>query len=184
MFEASQTAIDGVKLLRFVARQDERGYFAEVCSERSLAEAGIHDRFVADNQIFNRKANVVRGLHFQLPPYAQAKLVRVTRGRIYDVAVDLRPTSTTFGCHVGAILSAAGFDCLYLPEGFAHGFCTLEDEVEVQYKVSCLPASGFERGVLWNDLRLAIAWPLSGEPIIAQRDRSWPRWDELELVQA
>lgn len=174
MFEVEPTAIDAVKRLRFAAKIDHRGYFAQVCSDRSLAACGIGSRFVADNQVLGLKANVLRGLHFQPPPFAQAKLVRVTRGSIFDVAVDLRVQSPTFGEHVGVRLGADAFEWLYVPEGFAHGFCTLEDDVEVQYKVTRLPEPGHELGVAWNDEELAIDWPLTGEPVLADRDKAFP----------
>ena len=179
MFEVETTAIEAVKLLRFSRQDDRRGHVTEACSERSLAAAGINARFVVDRQIFNRHANVVRGLHFQHAPYAQAKMIRVTQGSILDVALDLRPASPTFGQHVAARLSASTCNWLFMPEGFAHGFCSLEDEVEVQYKLSRDSEPGHECGVLWNDPGLAIDWQLTGAPVLAERDQAFATLSEL-----
>lgn len=174
MIEVIDTAIDAVKLVQPTRAADHRGFLSEVWGEQALREAGIDVRFVSENQVLNLKANVLRGLHFQLPPFEQAKLLRVTRGRIYDVAVDLRPGSPSFGQHVGALLDAEEGRQLYVPEGFAHGFCTLEDASEVHYLLSCPARISHARGIAWNDPELAIQWRLDAEPILAQRDREHP----------
>jgi len=182
MFKVTSLAIEAVKLLTPSMRSDHRGCFAEVYNERDLVSVGVCEHFVVDNHVVNVKANVLRGLHFQPPPFAQAKLIRVTRGRIFDVAVDIRPDSSTFGKHVGVILSSEQLNLLYVPEGFAHGFCAIEDGTEVHYKVSRYPESGMDKGIRWDDARLAIAWPLTGNPILAERDTQHPMLAEYEAT--
>ncbi len=166
----------------FITKQfyDQRGTFSETYNKRFLAKMGIDVEFVQDNQSWSRKAGTIRGLHFQIPPHAQAKLVRVLRGRILDVAVDIRKGSPTFGQYLAVELSAENRRQLFIPEGFAHGFCTLEDDTEVLYKVSDYYAPDCERGLLFDDPALAIPWPVSREQaIITDRDLSFPPLAEL-----
>ncbi|RAK59643.1 dTDP-4-dehydrorhamnose 3,5-epimerase [Phenylobacterium hankyongense] len=158
---------------------DARGWFAETWSRRSLAEAGVDADFVQDNQAYNARKGTVRGLHFQQAPHPQAKLVRVVRGAIYDVAVDVRPGSPTFGRWVGAELTAAGGEQLFVPRGFAHGYCTLTDDCELFYKVDGLYAPQTEGGVAWNDPDLAIDWPLAGEPVLSDKDQALPTLKDM-----
>ncbi|MDB5466497.1 MAG: rfbC [Phenylobacterium sp.] len=153
---------------------DARGWFAETWSRRSLAEAGVEADFLQDNQAYNARKGTVRGLHFQQAPHPQAKLVRVVRGAIYDVAVDVRPGSPSFGRWVGAQLTAEGGEQLFVPRGFAHGYCTLTDDCELLYKVDGLYAPQTEGGVLWNDPDLAIDWPLAGEAVLSDKDKLLP----------
>ncbi len=153
--------------------QDPRGFFSETYSRRALAEAGIDTEFVQDNHSLSVPRGTLRGLHFQAPPAAQAKLVRVVRGAIFDVAVDIRAGSPSYGRHVSCRLSAKEWNQLYVPVGFAHGFCTLEPDTEVIYKVSGYYAPEHDRGLLWNDPALAIDWPVS-EPLLSEKDRSHP----------
>lgn len=154
---------------------DERGFFSETYSRRSLADAGIVDEFVQDNHSLSSPVGTVRGLHYQLPPFAQAKLVRVTRGAILDVAVDIRRGSPTFGQHVAATISAAAWNQIYVPAGFAHGFCTLEPDTEVVYKVTAYYSRAHDRGIGWNDPRLEIAWPVdSASALLSDKDRNQP----------
>ena len=138
---------------------DDRGWFSETFHERRLHEIGITCRFVQDNQSSSKRAGTLRGLHFQVPPAAQAKLVSVLRGRILDVAVDVRRGSPTFGKHVSTELSAESGRQVYIPAGFAHGFLTLEDDVVVMYKVSDYYAPAHDSGIRWNDPDLAFPWP-------------------------
>lgn len=174
------TLIPGVRLLRPARFGDGRGFFSETYSRRALAASGIRREFVQDNHSLSGPRGVVRGLHFQVPPAAQAKLVRVVRGAILDVALDLRAGSPTFGRHVAATVSAADWNQIYVPEGFAHGFCTLEPDTEVEYKVSAYYAPVMERGVAWDDPALGIAWPIgTGEAVLSPRDRAWPRLADL-----
>jgi dTDP-4-dehydrorhamnose 3,5-epimerase len=152
---------------------DERGFFSEVWREDRLAEAGIKARFVQDNHSFSNCRGVLRGLHFQAPPAAQDKLVRVSRGAIFDVAVDIRLSSPTFGRWVGLVLSAAEWNQLFIPKGFAHGFVTLEDETEVLYKCSAPYAPEHERTVRFDDPAIHIDWPI-GDVILSDKDRAAP----------
>lgn len=169
-------AIDVVKLVRPERRSDPRGYFVETWNRKALADAGIDVNFVQDNSSYSKSAGTVRGLHYQRPPREQAKLVRVARGSAFDVAVDLRRSSPTFGRHVAALLTAEGGEQLFIPAGFAHGFCTLEPDTEVAYKVSDFYSREHDAGVLWNDPEIGIAWPLDGrEPVLSERDRGHPR---------
>ena len=176
-------AIPAVKMLTPEKHGDERGFFSEVYSARKCAEAGIDMRFVQDNHSLSAGKGTVRGLHFQTPPFAQDKLVRVVRGAVYDVAVDLREGSPTYGRHVGAVLSAESWNQLLVPIGFAHGFMTLEPDTEVVYKVSNYYAPDHDGGLLWNDPALGIAWPLpEAQAILSEKDRRQPRLSELAGV--
>lgn len=154
---------------------DERGWFRERYSLASLGAAGITDTWVQSNESLSRSVGTVRGLHFQIPPMAQAKWVSCTAGAIFDVAVDVRNGSPTFGRHVSVELSAANGLMLYVPEGFAHGFCTLQRDTVVQYNVSRPYDPASERGVAWNDPALGIDWPLQGKsPVMSERDSAHP----------
>ncbi|MFA5957647.1 dTDP-4-dehydrorhamnose 3,5-epimerase [Hyphomicrobium sp.] len=154
---------------------DSRGYFSEIYNAQALAEAGVRETFVQDNLSLSAKAGTVRGLHFQRPPHAQAKLIRVSRGRAFDVAVDLRPTSPSFGHHAAVELSAENGLQVYIPHGFAHGFCTLEPDTEVVYKVSAYYAPQAEGGVLWSDPDLKIDWPVDiRSAIVSEKDVRLP----------
>jgi dTDP-4-dehydrorhamnose 3,5-epimerase len=154
---------------------DERGWFSETFNQNRLREIGIACRFVQDNQSYSKKAGTIRGLHFQRPPAAQAKLVSVLKGRILDVAVDMRRASPTYGRYVSTELSSQNARQLYVPVGFAHGFCTLEDDVEVTYKVSDFYAPAYDSGVIWNDTDIALPWPFQAEDIsISEKDRRLP----------
>lgn len=162
---------------------DARGYFSETFRETDYADAGIAGPFVQDNQAFSQKAGILRGLHFQIPPKAQAKLVSCTQGAIFDVAVDIRPESPTFGKHVSAELSAENGHQLYVPEGFAHGYLTLTDNCLVQYKVSAYYSPEDERGLAWNDPELGINWPLdSKSPTVSEKDSQLPHLSALRSL--
>lgn len=155
---------------------DERGFFSEVYNRRTLAEAGIAAEFVQDNHSMSAERGVLRGLHFQIPPRAQGKLVRVVRGAIFDVAVDIRRGSPTYGRFVSAILSTENWTQIWVPPGFAHGFCTLEPMTEVVYKVTDLYAPECDRGIAWDDPDIAIPWPVEpGAAILSEKDRKHPR---------
>lgn len=153
---------------------DERGFFSEVWSKAGFAEAGIGAEFVQDNVSLSRRKGVVRGLHFQMPPAGQAKLVRVSRGAIFDVGVDIRRSSPTFGKWAGVVLSAEKWNQLYVPEGFAHGFVTLEDDTEVSYKVSALYSPEHDRAIRFDDPAIGIDWPIEGEPLLSAKDAAAP----------
>lgn len=175
-------SIDGLKVIKPAQHLDARGFFSETYSASALAAAGIAVTFVQDNHSFSKDQGVIRGLHFQIPPRAQDKLVRVVRGAIYDVAVDLRHGSPTFGQHAAVVLSAGNWKQLFVPKGFAHGFCTLEPNTEVLYKVSHAYAPESDRGLAWDDPALAIDWPLAGgTPKLSDKDRKHPCLSELPV---
>ena len=170
----TETKLRGAFVVEPERFADERGFFAKVWSEAEFAAAGIGARFVESNLSFSRRRGTIRGMHFQTAPYAQGKLVRCTRGAIYDVGVDLRPDSPTFRQWVGVELSADNRRMLYLPGEFAHGFQTLEDDTEVFYQVSAVYAPGHNAGVRWDDPAFRIEWPHADERVIIARDREYP----------
>jgi len=174
------TEIAEVKEIRPVRHRDPRGFFSEIFREELLRQHGIDVPFVQENHSLSVDRGVVRGLHFQTPPMGQAKLVRVGAGSVLDVAVDIRAGSPTYGRHVAVVLSAAEGNQLFVPEGFAHGFCTLEPDTEVFYKVSRYYSPEHDRGMLWNDPALGIAWPVAeGEALLSDKDRRQPRLAKL-----
>jgi dTDP-4-dehydrorhamnose 3,5-epimerase len=175
-------ALPDVLLITPKRHGDARGWFTETWSRRAMAEAGVDADFVQDNQAYSARRGTVRGLHFQAAPHPQAKLIRVLRGAIYDVAVDIRPGSPTFGRWVGAELTAERGEQLFVPRGYAHGYCTLHDDTELAYKVDGPYAPRTEGGVLWNDPDLAIAWPISEEAILSEKDQTLPRLKDLPAV--
>src|SRR3712207_3218986 len=175
-FEARALGIPGPLLIVPRVFRDGRGFFLETWSERDLAVLGAAERFVQDNHSSSVAAGTIRGMHFQLPPRAQAKLVRVLRGAVLDVVVDLRRGSPTYGRHAAAELSAADARQVYVPAGFAHGFCTLEPDTEVAYKASDYYDPGLERGLAWDDPDLALPWPVAdGRAVLSDKDRRLPR---------
>lgn len=170
-------AIPDVKLVTPKRHGDDRGYFSETYNERLFAEAGIKARFVQDNHSYSKLKGTVRGLHFQSPPHAQAKLVRVLRGAILDVAVDARKGSPAFGKWVSARLDAKDGAQLFVPAGFLHGFATLEPDTEVAYKVDDFYARDCDGSVKWDDPDLAIAWGLdAGEAVLSGKDAAAQSW--------
>ncbi|MEQ1578558.1 MAG: dTDP-4-dehydrorhamnose 3,5-epimerase [Hyphomicrobium sp.] len=165
-------AIHCVKILTPQLYADERGYFCETWSAAAFARAGLPDHFVQDNHASSIKAGTVRGLHYQKNPHAQGKLVRVVRGSIIDVAVDLRRSSPSYGQHVSVLLSADNKRQMWVPPGFAHGYATLDPNTDVIYKVTHGYAPGTEGGILWNDPALAIDWQLNGLiPVLSEKDK-------------
>ncbi len=179
--EVRSLAIAEVKLLIPRVFRDERGFFTESYNAKTLADAaGITAQFVQDNHSLSVAKGVVRGLHFQTPPAAQDKLVRVLRGSILDVAVDIRRGSPTYGQHVSAVLSADNATQMWVPKGFAHGFCTLEPDTEVFYKTTGYYAPADDKGLRWNDPGLGIAWPVSAEEaVLSGKDTTQPLLSEL-----
>ncbi len=177
------TAIADVKVLVPLKYADHRGFFSETWNRRTFDEAGIPHEFVQDNHSLSVATGTLRGLHFQIPPYAQHKLIRVVHGAIMDVAVDLRRGSPTFAKHVTVEISAEAWNQVFVPVGFAHGYCTLAPNTEIIYKVSCRYAPDHERGLLWNDPTLGIDWPVSADDaVISDRDRRLPPLAELTDV--
>jgi dTDP-4-dehydrorhamnose 3,5-epimerase len=159
---------------------DHRGFFCETYKRHEWAAAGFDREFVQDNHSLSVEKGVVRGLHFQTPPHAQDKLIRVTRGSILDVAVDIRRSSPTFGRHVAAVLSADNGSQLLVPRGFAHGFVTLQTDTEVLYKVTDYYAPQNDKGLLWCDPDLGIDWPVApDQAVVSDKDRKHPRLKEL-----
>jgi len=180
---SSPTAIAHDLPLLLVSKRyaDNRGWFSETFRESKLADLGIRCRFVQENQSHSRKAGTLRGLHLQVPPRAQAKMISVLRGRILDVAVDVRKGSPTFGQYVSVELSATTGEQFYVPVGFAHGFLTLEDDTIVMYKVSDYYAPADERGFAWNDPAISFPWPIEpGKVIVSEKDAALPSLKTFE----
>ncbi len=178
--KVERLAIPEVILLTPNRYGDARGFFSETFTARGVREAGIEHDFVQDNHSMSAAKGVLRGLHCQLDPHAQGKLVRVVRGSIWDVAVDARRGSPTFGQHVAAELSAANWQQLWIPPGFLHGFCTLEPDCEVIYKTTGYYDKASERGIIWNDPDLALPWPVAAdEVVLSEKDTVLPRWSEM-----
>ena len=177
-FHTPDPSIPEVKVVIPQKHGDARGFFSETYTRRALAAGGIDIEFVQDNHAFSAAKGTVRGLHFQTPPMAQAKLVRVVRGAILDVAVDVRAGSPTYGKHVAVELSADRWNQIFIPEGFAHGLMTLTPDVEVLYKVTQYYSAPHDKGLLWNDAALGISWP-PGEAILSDKDKVQPRLADL-----
>jgi len=169
------TSIPEVKIIAPKKFGDARGFFSETYNQRAFHAAGITDVWIQDNHSLSGPKGTVRGLHFQTAPFAQAKLVRVTRGAILDVAVDIRRGSPTYGRHVAAEISAEAWNQIYVPAGFAHGFCTLTPDAEVLYKVTALYSRENDFGLLWNDPALGIDWPVTAETaLLSDKDKVQP----------
>jgi dTDP-4-dehydrorhamnose 3,5-epimerase len=178
-----ETEIPDVKRVAVKRFGDARGWFSETFRADVLARAGVTAPFVQDNQSFSAPQGTIRGLHFQIAPRAQAKLIRVLQGAILDVAVDIRTGSPTYGRHVAVTLDAEKGEQLYIPHGFAHGFCTLTPDVMVAYKVDEYYSPEHDRALLWNDPAIGIAWPVAGEAaILSDKDRRAPRLADLGPV--
>jgi dTDP-4-dehydrorhamnose 3,5-epimerase len=176
-----ETAIPDVKLLVPKQFKDHRGFFSEVYSRQALADVGIDREFIQDNHSLSVEKGVLRGLHYQVAPVAQDKLVRVVRGAILDVAVDIRRASPTLWKHVTAVLSADNWRQVFVPVGFAHGFVTLEPNTEVLYKVSAPYSPAHERGIRWNDPALGIDWGVTeAQAVLSGRDRQHPTLDQVK----
>jgi dTDP-4-dehydrorhamnose 3,5-epimerase len=173
-------AIPAVKLIHPIRHADDRGFFSETWKRARLLEEGLDLDFQQENHSLSREAGVVRGLHFQTHPAAQAKLLRVVRGRIWDVAVDLRRRSPTYGKWVAAELSAENWTQILVPVGFAHGFCTLEPDTEVVYLVSSPYSGPNDAGVAWDDPDLAVDWPIDrSQAILSDKDRRQPAFRDI-----
>jgi len=175
-----KTKLEDVIVIEPAVFGDHRGWFMETYSDSKMKEAGIDLTFVQDNQSFSATKGTLRGLHYQLAPKAQTKLVRCTRGAIFDVAVDIREGSPTYGKWFGIELSAENKKQLLVPKGFAHGFMTLTDDAEVQYKVDELYAPECDRGILWNDPDIGIEWPMEVTPVLSAKDEKAPLLNDVE----
>lgn len=177
--DATVLEIPDVMIVRPKRFVDARGHFSEVYNRGPYAEAGITAEFIQDNQSLSVPAGTVRGLHYQAPPFAQAKLVRVLRGAIVDVAVDVRTGSPTYGKWVKAVLTAEGGEQLFVPRGFLHGFATLVEDTEVHYKVDAPYSKAHDGSVFWNDPDLAIDWGIIGEAVVSDKDAAAIRFKDF-----
>lgn len=173
------TKLPGVLILEPKAHGDHRGFFMESYNRRQLAQLGIHSDFIQDNHSLSVEAGILRGLHYQLAPKAQTKLVRVLSGAVYDVVVDMRKSSPVYGQWIGVILSADNKRQILVPQGFAHGVCTLVPHTQIMYKVDQYYSPEHDRGIQWNDPQLAIDWPIS-DPILSDKDRQHPPLQQAE----
>ena len=178
-FEFEKFDIDGVVLVKPKVFGDNRGYFMETYKKSEFSANGIDIEFIQDNQSKSAKG-VLRGLHYQAKPYGQAKLVRCSKGRIYDVAVDLRTESKTFGKYIKVELSEENKNMLFIPNGFAHGFVVLSDEAELIYKASGEYAPQADRGILWCDKDINVNWGIDFEPILSEKDKNQPKLSEIK----
>ena len=169
----TETKLQGAFVVELEKREDERGFFARSWCQKEFEQHNLNPRTVQCNISFNKKKGTLRGMHFQVAPFAEAKLVRCTRGAIYDVIIDLRPGSPTFAQHISETLTADNFKMLYVPEDFAHGFQTLEDDSEIFYQMSEFYSPQCGRGVRYNDPAFGIEWPIPN-PIMIERDRNYP----------
>jgi dTDP-4-dehydrorhamnose 3,5-epimerase len=174
-----KTEIPGLVILEPRVFADDRGYFMESYQKKKFKDHGIDIDFTQDNISFSVKGTL-RGLHYQLPPHCQTKLVRVTQGAVFDVAVDIRRGSPTFGRWFGVELSESNKRALYIPDGFAHGFCVLSETAQFTYKCSNYYAPQLDRGIIWNDPIIAIQWPLAQPPIVSAKDQKLPLLSEAE----
>jgi dTDP-4-dehydrorhamnose 3,5-epimerase len=172
-----QAALSGVYIIDVDRQQDARGYFVRTFCRDTFREAGLVHDFPQWSASFNRQRGTIRGLHFQKPPHAETKLVRVTRGAIFDVVLDIRPNAPTYGQWMSIELSTENGRHVYIPEGFAHGFQTLRDDTEIEYAISVPHAPGFGRGYRYDDPALAIPWPVPVSAI-SEKDASWPDFQE------
>ncbi|WP_316569206.1 dTDP-4-dehydrorhamnose 3,5-epimerase [Neobacillus sp. YIM B06451] len=176
-----ETRLQGVVIVEPNLFGDHRGWFMETYSDAIFKRAGIEVRFIQDNHSFSASKGTLRGLHYQLNPKAQTKLVRCTKGAIFDVAVDIRKGSPSFGHWFGTELSAENKKQLFIPKGFAHGFLTLTDHVEVQYKVDEFYAPKYECGIRWNDPSIGIDWPVDAAPVLSVKDDKAPNLSKANL---
>jgi dTDP-4-dehydrorhamnose 3,5-epimerase len=177
--EFQSTDFPGVWVLQPKVYEDSRGFFLESYNQRLFAEQDLDYNFVQDNHARSEQKSVLRGFHFQLPPKAQAKLIRVTAGAIYDVVIDLRVGSPTYAKSLAIKLDARDFKQLLVPKGFAHAYLTLDPGTEVQYKVDDFYDPQLEGGIFWDDPDLQIEWPLKN-PILSEKDKNLPFWSELD----
>jgi dTDP-4-dehydrorhamnose 3,5-epimerase len=177
-----ETPVAGVLLIEPERIEDHRGFFARTWCRQEFEAHGLNTNLMQCSVSFNRRKGTLRGMHYQAPPHEEAKLVRCTMGAIHDVAIDLRPESVTFGAHAAVTLTSDNRLMLYIPEGCAHGFLTLEDDVEVAYQMSEAYAPAAARGVRWNDPAFGIHWP-GDVHVIAERDRDYPDTNLLPNVR-
>ena len=169
----TETKLKGAYVIEIEKLKDNRGFFARAWCQNEFKAHGLTSRVVQVNVSSNKKKGTLRGMHYQLSPYEETKLIRCTRGAIYDVIIDLRPSSPTYAQWIGVELTEENYKMLYVPENFAHGFQTLEDDTEVTYQVSQFYMPGSESGIRWNDPAFSIDWPIQVQ-VISDKDKSWP----------
>jgi dTDP-4-dehydrorhamnose 3,5-epimerase len=169
----SETQLKGAYIIEIEKLEDNRGFFARSWCQKEFEAHGLNPHVVQANVSYNKRKGTLRGMHYQKTPYEETKLVRCTKGAIYDVIIDLRPTSTTYGQWIGVELTKDNYKMLYVPENFAHGFQTLEDDSEAIYQVSQFYTPGAESGIRWDDPAFNIDWPI-GVQVISDKDKSWP----------
>jgi dTDP-4-dehydrorhamnose 3,5-epimerase len=174
----TKTSLEGVVLIEPAVFFDNRGFFLESYSQKEFEKNSINIQFVQDNHSRSNVVGTIRGMHYQDPPFAQNKLLRVTKGKIFDVVIDIRKNSPTFGLWEGFELSASNFQILFVPAGFAHGFATVEPETEVQYKVDKFYSPAHDRGIRWDDPQINIKWPVSN-PQLSEKDSRLPLLSEI-----
>ncbi len=170
----TETKFKGVYIIEIEKIEDERGFFSRLWCQREFSQRGLNANFVQGNLAYNHKKATVRGMHYQTPPYQEVKLIRCTKGSLYDVIIDLRPNSETYLQWFSIILSDSDYKQLYIPEGFAHGYQTLTDNVEMRYGVTQFYTPEAERGIRWNDPLFKIDWPYKDNIIISEKDKNWP----------
>jgi dTDP-4-dehydrorhamnose 3,5-epimerase len=176
----TETKLKGAYLINLKRLEDERGFFARTFCQQEFKEYGLNSEIAQTNISYNKKRGTLRGLHMQLPPHEESKLIKCNRGAIYDIIVDLRKNSKTFLRWIGAELTSENHQMIYVPEGFAHGFITLEDNTEVNYQMNQFYAPGYEKGYRWNDPAFDIVWPI--EPVvIAEKDKNFPLLEKTNL---
>ena len=169
----TETKLKGAFIINLKRLEDERGFFARTFCQKEFKEHGLNTQIVQANISYNKKRGTFRGMHMQLAPYEESKLIKCTRGAIYDVIIDMRISSDTYKQWIGVELTAENHQLLYVPEGFAHGFITLKNDTEVTYQMNQFYAPGSEKGFRWNDPAFGIAWPI--QPIvIAEKDKNFP----------
>jgi dTDP-4-dehydrorhamnose 3,5-epimerase len=179
-----ETKLQGAFLVHIEPKHDDRGFFSRSFCQREFAEHGLNTSIAQANISWNDKAGTLRGMHFQYPPAAETKFIRCTRGALFDVIIDLRPESPTFGEHIGVELSADNHAALYVPERFGHGFMTLEDNTEAFYQVGEFYTPAEEGGIRWNDPTLGISWPRTPD-VLSDKDKSWPDFgNQIQAVRA
>ncbi len=171
----TETVLPGAYIIDLEKKEDERGFYARAFCKNEFGNKGLKTDIAQANIIYTKHKATLRGLHLQLPPYEETKLIRCTKGAIYDVIIDLRPGSATYKQHLGINLTADNFKMVYVPEGFAHGYLTLENDTHVAYHVTEFYTPGYEKGVRWNDPAFYVKWPIQPE-IISKKDKSFPNY--------
>jgi dTDP-4-dehydrorhamnose 3,5-epimerase len=174
-----ETKLKGAFIIELEKIKDERGFFARSWCANEFKSRGLDSFFVQSNISFNKKKDTIRGMHYQIAPFEETKLIRCNKGAIYDVIIDLRPDSATYKQWIAVELTEYNYRILYVPKGFAHGYQTLVDNTEVFYQVSQFYSPEHERGIRWNDPAFNIKWQGTGEKIISEKDRNWPDFQDL-----